>query len=115
MVTIISHKKNHDKEGKEFFTLILQGGVEAVQSKETKRFYLTARKASISSTFDEATCKSLVGTKLPGSIEKVQCEPYDYTIENTGESIQLNYNWRYNPNVLSMEETVQEKMVELFA
>jgi hypothetical protein len=27
---------------------------------------LTARKASISSTFDELTCQALIGTELPG-------------------------------------------------
>lgn len=114
MVTIISHKKNINKAGEEFNSLIIMGGVEAVQSKETQRFYLTSRKATISSTFDEETCKGLVGTKLPGSIEKVQCEPYDYKIES-GETIQLNYSWRYNPNILSMEETVKDPMAELFS
>ncbi len=114
MVTIISHKQSHNKDGKEFNSLVLQGGVEAVQSKETNRFYLTARRATISSTFDADTCKSLIGTKLPGTIEKVKSEPYDYTIESTGESITLDYSWDYNPNKLSMEETVNE-MAEIFA
>jgi hypothetical protein len=35
----------------------LQGGIEMVKSKETDKFYVTARKASISSTFDELTCQ----------------------------------------------------------
>ena len=114
MVTIIAHKKSQNKEGKDFFSLVIQGGIETIQSKETNRFYLTARKATISSTFDEDTCKSLIGTKLPGSIEKVQCEAYNYTIESTGESITLDYSWNYNPNKLSIEETVLERE-EVFA
>jgi hypothetical protein len=35
-----------------------------VKSKETDKFYVTARKASISS-FDELTCQALIGTELP--------------------------------------------------
>lgn len=108
MVTIIAHKTFTNKEGEVFNSLVLQGGIEAVQSKSTSRFYLTARKATIFSTFDEETCKRLVGTKLPGEIEKVQCEPYEYTIESTGESVTLDYSWNYNPNKLSLEETVLE-------
>jgi hypothetical protein len=31
-----------------------------VKSKETSKFYITARKASISTTFDELTCQALM-------------------------------------------------------
>ena len=115
MVTIIDYKKSQNSDGEEFFSLILQSGVEAVKSQESGRFYLTARKAFVSSTFDEATCKSLVQTKMPGSIEKVSVEPYEYTIEDTGEVIMLEHSWRYNPEAQSIEEAVFEPHLEQVA
>jgi hypothetical protein len=42
MVRIINYKKRTE-DGKEFFVLELQGGIEMVK-KETGKFYVTARK-----------------------------------------------------------------------
>ena len=109
MVTIVDYKGYQREDGTEFFQLIIQGGVEAVRSQETGRTYLTARKARMSCTFDEATCQSLIGSKLDGSIKKVEDEPYEYTIPTTGEIITLNYRWEY----VSEEESVKnEHLVE---
>jgi hypothetical protein len=95
MVRIINYKKRETEDGKEFFVLELQGGIEMVKSKETSKFYITARKASISTTFDELTCQALIGTELPGKVEKVECEAYDYTIKDTGEVITLTHRFEY--------------------
>ena len=64
MVQIISYKERQTEDGKSFFVLELQGGLEMVRSQETNQFYATAKKAFISSTFDEATCNSLIGTSM---------------------------------------------------
>ena len=80
---------------KDFNLLVLQGGVEPMISKATGRTYLTMRKASISTTFDAETCKQLIGQNLPGSINKVACEPYEYTVAETSEVLTLNYSWQY--------------------
>lgn len=95
MVRIINYKKRETEDGKEFFVLELQGGIEMVKSKETGKFYVTARKASISSTFDELTCQALIGTELPGKVEKVECEAYEYVIKDTGETITLTHKFEY--------------------
>ena len=95
MVRIVNYQKRTTEEGKEFFTLELQGGVEIVKSQETGKNYMTARKASMSCTFDELTCQSLIGTELPGSVKKVDCEAYQYTIKDTGEVITLSYRFDY--------------------
>lgn len=95
MVRIINYKKRETEEGKEFFVLELQGGIEMVKSKETGKFYVTARKASISSTFDELTCQALIGTELPGKVEKVTCDAYEYVINDTGEVITLTHRFEY--------------------
>jgi hypothetical protein len=95
MVRIVNYQKRTTEEGKELFTLELQGGVEIVKSQETGKNYMTARKASMSCTFDELTCQSLIGTELPGSVKKVACEDYSYTIKETGEIITLSHRFEY--------------------
>ena len=95
MVRISNYIKRTTEEGKDFFVLELQGGVEIVKSQETGKSYMTARKASMSCTFDEATCISLIGTELPGSVKKVACEDYSYTIKDTGEIITLSHRFEY--------------------
>ncbi len=39
---------------------------------------------------------------IKGSIEKVECEPYQHTIKETGEVITLNHKYEYKPE----DETV---------
>lgn len=108
MVTITDYKRNENSEQKEFFSLQVQGGIEPVQSK-TGSFYLTARSCWISTTFAEEMCKTLLGTKMPGHVGKVQCEPYEYTVKETGEEIILDYQWRYLPE--EMESTNTETAI----
>lgn len=97
MVRIINYKERNKEDGTSFFVLELQGGIEMVQSKETGNFYATAKKAFIPSTFDEQTCVALIGTDMPGSISKEECEPYDYVVKETGEEITLFQRWVYMP------------------
>ncbi|WP_282112337.1 hypothetical protein [Maribacter stanieri] len=99
MVRIINFKQYTSDEGKVFNVLELQGGIEMVKSQTTDRYYATARKATMPSTFDENTCKSLIGTELTGQIVKVQTEPYEYTIQETGEVIELSHRYEYQPEV----------------
>ncbi len=106
MVTITSFKAATNSAGEEFFLLTVMGGVESVISKKTGNLYLTSKKARVSTTFDEPTCQNLIGTKLPGGVEKVETEPYAYTIEATGEEVELSHRYVYNPNLQSMEEAV---------
>ncbi len=111
MVTISGYAERESADGKKFYALILQGGIEMVLSEESGRYYATAKQASITSTFDEATCKALVGTKLPGKISRIQSDPYDYTVKETGEIITLTHRWAYNPNEAAVDEMVYEKAV----
>ena len=112
MVKIIDYRERTNSDGEEFFALILQGGLEMVKSKETGNFYATAKSASVTSTFTEEVCKSLIGEELPGSIKKVECEPYEYTIKETGEIVTLTHHWEYRKEGDTMEEIVfQEEPV----
>lgn len=111
MVTISSYAERESGDGRKFYALIIQGGLEMVLSEETGRYYATSKQASITSTFDEATCKALVGKQLPGKIARIQCDPFEYTIKETGEIITLTHRWAYNPNEAAVDEMVYEKAV----
>ncbi|RNI26908.1 hypothetical protein [Rufibacter latericius] len=105
MVTIADFK-TREKENQKFNVLVLQGEVEMVQSGSTGRYYATARTCTISCTFNDVICQSLIGKKIPGSIEKMQCDPYEYALPSTGEVITLTHTYYYNPNERTMEQEV---------
>lgn len=100
MVTVTGYRLAKSKDDKEFIALELMGDVEMIQSLLTGYFYATARKASITSTFNEATAQGLIGSKLSGKIIKVESEPYDYTVAETGEVIKLAHKYQYQPEVV---------------
>lgn len=111
MVRIINYLERMTEEGETFLVLVLQGGIQMVKSKKTNKFYVTAKKATISSTFDEETCKALIGTELPGMIAKVHTDPYEFTIKETGEVIELDYRYEYQeenqtPEIDSVERSM---------
>ena len=70
MVRIIGFKERQSEEGNPFFVLELQGGIEMVKSQTSGNYYATAKRAFVSSTFDEQTCDALIGTELSGTIIK---------------------------------------------
>ncbi len=94
MVRIVDYKAYQNEEGEDFFVLVVQGGITVVKSKETGRTYLTKQTAKVSCTFDEDTCKDLIGTDIPGRIIKMEVEPYEYTNEETGELITLTHRYQ---------------------
>jgi hypothetical protein len=107
MVTIVDFVKRKNNKGEEFNALILQSGIEIVKSQDSGRYYATAKKASITSTFDDATCQGLIGTQIQGSIQRVESEPFPFTVQNTGEVVTLTHRWVY----LKEGETMEEKVV----
>ena len=84
-----------------------------VKSQSTGKFYVTAKKAFISSTFDEETCKALIGTEMEGSIVKTTCDPFEYTVKETGEIIVLNHKYVYMPDseVPSSEDKAIQRLL----
>lgn len=94
-VTIIDFvsRRNHTT-GEEFISLVLQGDLEIVTSESGTK-YATNRRTTIPSTFDEILAGDYVGKTLPGTIEKVPCEPYKYTLPETGRVVTLDYTWEY--------------------
>jgi hypothetical protein len=107
MVKIVDWVKRKSKDGEEFNALILQGGIEMIKSKKTDRYYATAKKTSVTSTFDDMTCQELIGERIPGSVQKVECEPYEFILKETGETMTANHRWVY----LKEGETVNERIL----
>lgn len=107
MVRIISYKTRQREDGTTFCALEVQGGIEMVLSHKTQQYYATAKKTFISSTFDEPTCKALIGTELSGNVEKQECEPYEYVVKESGETIVLNHRFVYVPEENSPQPTVK--------
>lgn len=108
MVTIINFKERNKEDGTSFFVLEVQGGIEMVQSKVTGNFYATAKKAFLPSTFDALTCQALIGTQMTGSIGKEECEPYEYTVRETGEIITLAHRYCYVPEEKEKQKSTYE-------
>ncbi len=110
MVRIVNYLKRQAEDGREFFVLEISGGVEMVKSAITQQFYATSKRAFISSTFDELTCKSLIGTEMLGAVLKKECEPYEYVVKETGEVQVLTHRYVYEPNEVSKEEKAIQKL-----
>jgi len=95
MVTVKDYKVIAKEDGTSFLALILQGGLEMIKSQKTGKYYATVRTASLPTTFDETSCKLFIGEQFDGSINKVECDAYKYTIKETGEVIELSHNYEY--------------------
>jgi len=108
MVIVKDYAVREAKDGREFIALILQGGLSLIQSQKTGNYYATVKQCSIPSTFDEETAKSFVGEKLPGSVQRISCETYEWTNKDTGEVIELSHRWVYVPEGASIDEAVYE-------
>ena len=95
MVKIINYKERKREDGTSFFVLEISGGIEMLLSQKTGNYYATVKKAYLSCAFDEQVCQSLIGSELTGSIEKQECEPYEYTVKDTGEVLLLTHRYTY--------------------
>ena len=109
MVTIVDYAERQRKEdGSTFIALILQGGLSLVKSQNTGNYYATVKQCSIPSTFDEETAKKMVGEEVPGSVQKMKCDPYEWENKETGEILELSHRWVYLPEGATLEEAMYE-------
>ena len=121
MVTVIEVKERVNRNGEPFHALIVSGGIDIVQSKSTGKSYLTERQARLPTTLDRKKCQSLIGKELPGTISKVPCMPFDYTVPESGEIIRINHRWEYvsdesfpgNTNAFGPKEEEESLVLEL--
>jgi hypothetical protein len=106
MVTIVGLEKRKSADGKEFNVMSLQGSVVVAISKTTGKPYLTARKSSIPCTFDEVLAKTLIVQSLPGEIERVEVDEYEFVIPGTKKKMKLNHSYVYSAEPVSISEVV---------
>lgn len=109
MVTVVNYESRTNKAGKTFNVLILQAGIEPVRSSRTGKLYFTSRTCDVPASFDEITCKNLIGVEFPGSIKKVKANPYNYAIPGTNETVSIDHTWEY---VDEVEEIISEHLLE---
>lgn len=107
MAKIVGYKTFERENGEKFYCLMVQGGIEAVKSQQTGKTYFTARTVTVPTTFDEQVCSGLIGENVNGVVKKIKTAPYDYTVRETGEIIQLNHRYEF----VSEEEAIIENNV----
>lgn len=116
MVTVTNYQKRENQEGESYFALEIQSDdLEFVISKVTGRHYATVRRCFMSSTFNEVMCRRIIGKEMPGSIKKVECEPYEFTIPESGEVITRDHRYEYSPveAVDSVPNLIEQEDFEL--
>jgi hypothetical protein len=111
MVQITKIKLSEKQDGSTFTSFVLEGGIELLQSQNNGKFYAKGKKALLNTTLSEDAAKAMIGTSLPGSIQRVPCEPYEYTVKETGEVVTLFHTYEYSP----MEEATITKTNNQFA
>ena len=104
-------EKLNSKSGLSFVLLELSGGLELVQSQNTGKFYATARKCRIPSTFNVEVAKLMVGQSIEGDIVRVEVDAYSYTNKDTGEIITLAHSYSYRPK--GSLELIGEGVIEV--
>lgn len=106
MVTVVDYKERYPENGDSFFVLVLEGGIMPVKSSSTESIYFTSKTATVPATFNEETCKSLIGQEFPGTIEKEKCDPYEYVTEDD-EVIEMNHRYVYvDESLVVLEEQI---------
>jgi len=97
MVQVTNFHEVETKDGKTFISLELTGGLELIQSQSTGKFYATARKCRVPSTFDSNIAKMMVGTQMDGDIVRIETDPYEFLNKRTGELMTLQHSYAYRP------------------
>lgn len=93
MVQVLEVVERTSSTGNTFRVVIVGSDAQVVFSKDGKP-RVDSVKAGIPSNLPTEALKALIGNKLPGKIEKQECEPYTF-IGNDGEEITLDYRWQY--------------------
>ena len=97
MVRVTNVHTRTNKQGESFIALELTGSLELIQSTSSGKFFATARRCSIPSTFTEDVAKLMIGSTVDGEIVRVPCNSYEYKVQRTGETISLAYSYAYQP------------------
>ena len=107
MLTITSYSnRTSSQDGSQYFALELTSDDPEIVLSKTGKYYVTTKKCYMSSTFPEPVCKAMLGKQIPGFISKVECDPYEFTIPETGEIITRQHRYEYQSVESNMEQAV---------
>lgn len=96
MVTIVEVAERTAANGNVFCSVMVAGDASVHMNAEGKAS-LVALKASIPSNLPKDVLEGMIGNKLPGKVERVETEPYQWVNPNTGEEITLSHTYKYSP------------------
>jgi hypothetical protein len=82
----------------EYNVIVLLGEVQIMNSKSNGKPYLTAKKVTMPTTLTQNQAKELVGTTLPGVIEKVDCPEYEIKMPNSNKKVKITHTFQYSPS-----------------
>ena len=100
MVKVISTETKVNPKTKENYNVIvLMGNVEVLKSKSTGKPYITAKKVTVPTTLNREQANELVGSTLPGTIEKVDCAEYEIKMPNSNKKIKINHTFQFTPSI----------------
>lgn len=105
MVKIIgTETKINPKTKGQYNVIVLLGDVEVLTSKSTGKPYLTAKKVTIPTTLNQEQANELVGSTLPGKIEKIDCAEYEIKMPNSNKKIKINHTFQFAPSTEEVEK-----------
>lgn len=96
MINVTSYSVRTRSDNSTFIVLELTGGLEMAQTRNGG-WKAVVRRCTVPSNLDEQTAKLVIGTQMPGSIVRVQSDPYEFTDGQTGEVMTLSHRWAFQP------------------
>jgi CRISPR/Cas system CMR-associated protein Cmr5 small subunit len=100
MLKVIDAKTRVNSKTKEEYNIVeLQGNVEIQKSQSSGKFYLGSKTISVPTTLNLNEAKLLIGTFIPGKIEKIDCAEYLVPIPNSNKKLKITHTFAYAPAV----------------
>lgn len=99
MVKVIgTETKVNPKTKENYNVIVLLGNVEVLKSKSSGKPYLTAKKVTMPTTLTSEQAAELVGTSLPGNIEKIDCPEYEIKMPGSNKKVKINHTFQFSPS-----------------
>jgi len=99
MLKVIDAKTRvNSKTNEEYNIVVLLGNVEIQKSQSSGKFYLASKTISIPTTLTLNEAKQLIGTSIPGKIEKVDCAEYLVPVPNSNKKLKITHTFSYSPS-----------------
>ncbi len=97
MVKVVDYKTYQNSDGENYHSLVVEGGIQYNVSQTSGKLYITTLKTIIPCTFSEEQCQDLLGKDIPGSIQRVDVEPYEKVNPETGETRLITHYNQFVP------------------